>query len=96
MGLEINYRDTIRKAEQLQTLARDITGVCGSTIENIQSATCSAWVGDGGDKFRKKLNKSNVALSNKAKSLNKLASDLGKTARRFEMIEKAALSVFKK
>ena len=96
MVLEINFKDTIKKAKQLQTLSHDITGICGSSVEEIQSATYAAWTGDGGDRFRKDLRKHSVSLANKAKSLNSVAVQLERTARTYERIEQAALSIFKK
>ena len=95
MSLEINYKDTIRKAEQLESLADDIIKICNSSLTGLSNATRNAWTGDGGDRFRKRMNKCIKSLANNSRDLKNTASSLESKARRYEWIEKQAQNLFK-
>lgn len=92
--LEINYSDTIRKADKIEEASQNITNICKTDIPAVFEHLSANWTGDGGEKFRQKLNKSKNTLISKANSVNSIAQSLEAKAKRYKIIEDSAKSIF--
>ena len=94
--IEINYQDTINKAEQLEDLAFDIKHICQSDIAGITDSCNAVWKGDASSDFQKKLGKLQSQIEKRSKNLESTAGALGKSARRLKQAEEYAKLLFAK
>lgn len=92
--IDLNYQDTINKADELGNLAAEIKGICSSNLGNINSSCSSIWKGDAGAAYQKKLRQIQSKIEKRAKSLETIANSMGGIARRLRQVEDYAKSYF--
>lgn len=90
----LNYRDTIKKAKDLEELATKVQKVSVNNLRNVEQRIGSAWKGDAGGAYRKKYDKAVVNLNNQGKNLKRLAEQLERSARRLQNLEELANQIF--
>ena len=96
MKIEINYRDTVNKANRLVELADEINIICTNEIIQTSNAISSNWQGTGGNQYKKMIERVNTRLINKSKELKETAEAMEGSASRLKKIEEYAASIFSK
>lgn len=92
--IEIDYVDTIRKAEELEQLARELKSISANGLEEIKSGIDAGWKGSASVLYKKKINELSHQLASQAEDLLKIAERLGKTAKRYQKLEQMAKNIF--
>lgn len=92
--IELNYQDTINKADELGSLASEIKGICTNNLSDINNSCSSIWKGDASISYQKKLGQIQSKIEKRAKSLENTANSLGGVARRLKQAEDYAKSLF--
>lgn len=92
--IELNYQDTINKAEQLEELAAEMKTICSKDIGGANDVCSSIWKGDASTAYQKKLNQIQSKIEKRADTLNSTANSLGGVARRLKQAEDFAKSLF--
>lgn len=94
--INVDIGDTLRKAEQISQLSKDVSGVVSGELEAISTGVPTVWTGDGAQKYQRKLDKINQRINNRAKSLKSTAVGVRASAIRIQRAEAYALSLFQK
>ena len=95
MGLiDIDYRDTLKKADRLEALAQEIRSVAVRDLPDLQSGVGRNWKGSAAELYRKR----NQALARQAEAqardLQRTARNLRAAAERYRRLEAAANAIF--
>lgn len=93
--IDIDYRDTLRKAERLESLARELRNVSSRDLQELQSGGGRAWSGSASEMYRKRARTLSQKTAQQAKDLEKLARSLREAAERYRMLEMAANAIFR-
>ena len=94
MNIEINFQDTIAKANRLEELAEKMNTICTGEIAEAGGNIAVNWEGDARELYKQSLERVNQRLINEAKSLRQIAQLMGKGARRLKKVEDLAKSIF--
>ena len=54
--IEMDYADSLRKASQLESLARELRKIATNDIENIQANINGAWQGSAAEMYKRRVN----------------------------------------
>ena len=95
MGIiDIDWRDTINKAEQLESLAGDLQRVIDNELQRLQDAAGNRWQGAAAELYRKKARTFVQQMQSEQKELRNLALSLKKTAQVYRDLEKLGNTIF--
>ncbi|MBR2100379.1 MAG: hypothetical protein IJ927_03515 [Eubacterium sp.] len=84
--ININYREVIRKAEELESLAAELNRTCEG-LQNLMSISYSNWTGDTANQYTNKIKGLYVKTKSQANSLSQTAGALRRKAEFYNMIE---------
>ena len=92
--IEIDYRNTIRKAQRLRELAGELEGIRQSRIGGSLNNLPGAWRGDASAMYDGKLRKLDDKVRKRIKELRNAADGIEKAAKRLHDAEMYGLSLF--
>lgn len=92
--LNIDYRDTLRKADELADLASEIRSIAQSDLPQLQSAAERSWRGSASEIYQKKVCTFSNQTRGQAKELQDLARSLKGRAQYYQYLERLGLSLF--
>lgn len=85
--ITMDYRETIRRAEELEQLARRIKRKANGEYREAQRALSGAWEGEAAEAYLKKTNRIREKLLRNAEELDRTADVLKRTAKRLYRAE---------
>lgn len=86
MTIEMNYRQTIQQAEQLERLSERLKNVCGE-LEESRSGLKQGWAGEAADAYQRKGELLEEKISKEAEKLRQTAEIIRKMAQRTRKAE---------
>ena len=92
--IDIDWRDTIEKAKQLESLAGELQNVINNELLSIQDGAGSRWQGSAADLYRKKARTYVRQMQSEQKNLRSLANSLRKAAETYRDLERLGSSLF--
>lgn len=92
--IEIDYRDTLRKANELDRLARELRSIASRDLQDLQSGIGRSWRGTPAQQYQKRARTLSQKTLSQAKDLEKMARSLRAAAERYRMLELAAHTIF--
>ena len=92
--IEIDYRNMLGKADQLENLARDLKKISSQDLQNVQSGVNQCWHGSASEMYKKKLGTYSRQVDSHAQTLLDLARALRGAAERYQDLERIANSIF--
>ena len=89
MGLHINvnYKDTLRKAQELEELADELEHKYAARLAGIRNSMGRDWKGDSAVFYGKKIGKLEDKVKSRSKQLRNAASALRIAAERYRILE---------
>lgn len=95
MGLiDIDYRDTLKKADRLEALAQEIRTVATRDFPELQSGGSRNWQGSAAELYRKRNQALARQVEAQSKTLQRTARNLRVAAERYHRLELAANAIF--
>ena len=85
--ITIGYRDTLKRAQELEQLATEIERKCAARIGRLRSGMNSSWTGDSAVFYQKKLDQLESKARHRAKDLRAAALALRIAAERYRILE---------
>lgn len=92
--IDIDFGDTIGKAEQIKEKAEEINSISCANLGQDFDRLASAWKGDSGELYISKALKINRTIANKSDELKKTAEALKGKAERLRKVEELGVSIF--
>ena len=92
----MDYRDTLRKAEQLEHLADRLSGIADRSLSEMTLSAVNSWHGESAAAFGKKSEKLQDLTKRHAANLRAAAQGLRRMAMRYQAIEESARSIFRR
>lgn len=92
--VEIDYRDTLKKADQLEELARELRTIASRDLQDLQSGVSRAWKGSSAERYKKHAQTLSRQVEAQAKNLQNAAKGLRRTAERYRFLESGANRFF--
>lgn len=92
--IDVDYRNMLRKADQLESLARDLQNISSRDLQNVQSGVNQCWQGSASELYKKKLRTFSRQVDSHARTLLDLAGNLRRAAERYERLERIGNSIF--
>lgn len=92
--IEIDYWDTIKKADQLEELARDLRNIAAGDLSRIQSGVSRNWQGSAAQLYQKRTRTFSSQVEGQARQLQALARELRQAAERYRRLEQLASGLF--
>lgn len=93
-AIEINYQDTINKANQIAELSESIKKKCTDDIAGVKENCSTVWTGDGSDAYCKKLEQIKGKIEKRAGQLKDAADSMKNAAEKMQQAEEFAKSLF--
>ena len=89
MGLiNIDYNDTINKANQLEELADRMIRLCNNDLQSALKATNANWNGETSKMYIKRLTSLHDKSMSQARSLKNVAASMRRRAKTYQNIER--------
>jgi uncharacterized protein YukE len=85
--ITMNYRDTLKKAQELEELADEMDRKCAARIDRLRDGMRSNWTGDAAAFYCKKLDQLEGKARNRAREMRAAASALRIAAERYRILE---------
>lgn len=92
--IEIDYNDTLKKADRLEELAKRLNEIAKSKMAGIQSGISRNWKGSAAELYRKKTATLARQLTSQAKSIRSTANSIRSAAEEYRRLERLANSIF--
>lgn len=92
--IEIDYADTIRKADRLEELAVKLNNIAAAKMAELQSGMNRNWKGSASAIYQKKTNTLIQQITSQAKSLKSAAKSIRKSAEDYRRLEQLANTLF--
>lgn len=92
--IEVDYQDTLRKADRLDALARELRSLAAQDLQSIQSGVSRNWKGSASELYQKRMRTYVRQVEAHAKDCQSLANSLRKAAKRYRQMEMLANSIF--
>lgn len=92
--INIDYKDTMNKAEQLEAKAKELRKLANRNLESIQSTSRKNWTGSASKLYEKRLNTFSRQMLSQANTLERLAKELYAASRFYHTIETSAEQIF--
>lgn len=93
-SIEIDYRDTIKKADHLEALAKELRKVASRDLQELQSGMGRSWRGSAAEMYKKRTTTFSRLIESRAKELEGLAQSLRQSAERYHWLEMTAQNIF--
>ncbi len=95
MGLiNIDYWDTLKKADQLDALANELRAVAARDLQNLQSGVGKSWKGSSAELYKKRTQSFSRQVEAQAKELQNVAGSLRAAAEFYRRVEAASHALF--
>lgn len=92
--IDIDYQDTLRKADQLERLAEELRQVSAHDLQDLQSGVGRTWRGSSAELYRKRMQTLQRQVDAQARDLKSTASRLRQAAEHYRRLELMANSIF--
>lgn len=92
--IDIDYRDTLKKANQLEALAMELRSIAARDLQNVQSGVGRTWRGSAAELYKKRAQTLSRQAEAQARDLQSLARGLRQAAERYRRLEAAANAIF--
>ena len=92
--IDVDYQDTLRKAERLDELATKLDNIVMHDLESVYTGVNNSWHGTAADRYKSKERTYNGQIRARARRLRELARGLRQAAERYHRIEMAAKSLW--
>ena len=92
--IELDYYDTIRKADRLEELSRKLRAIAERSVYSGLSAIDSTWSGTAADLYKKKTRIYAEQLLSQAKELEQLAKGIRSSAERLKRVDETFSTIF--
>lgn len=93
-SIEIDYRDTLKKAEQLDSLSRELRAIASRDLSDLQSGVNQAWQGSCAELYKKRVRELAQQVEAQARTFQSIAGGLRRTAERYRILESTANGIF--
>ena len=90
----MDYQDAFRKAQQLENLADRLGRISSSDIEKAITDIQNGWNGNSARRFLQKSELLQKKVEGHARALRNAAQELRNMARRYQIIEESAKTIF--
>jgi len=95
MGLiDIDYRDTLRKADQLERLASELRGISTRELQNLRSGVGRSWWGSSAEMYKKRSVTLSRQIESQARDMQRMANSLRQSAERYRRLEILSKTIF--
>ncbi|MDO5131599.1 MAG: WXG100 family type VII secretion target [Eubacteriales bacterium] len=91
--INMNYREAIQQASDLDTLAGKVRSTANQKIEQSMQLLSSGWKGNNANEFLRKYGLLKQQILDSADELNAIADDIRRTAKIVYEAEMAALQI---
>lgn len=95
-NIVVNFQDTLNKVKRIEQLSVEVWNVANIHIDEVGNNVPAVWSGDAARKYQKKINKIDTRIKNRAKALERNASDLKASVNRLKRAEEYAKNLFSK
>lgn len=92
--IDIDYQDTLRKADRLETLANDLRNISTRNLQDLQSGVGRTWRGSAAELYKRRTQTFSRQIESQAKELQSMARSLRASAERYRRLEEMANSIF--
>jgi len=92
--IDIDYRDTLRKAEQLERLASELRSISTRDLQDLRSGVGRTWRGSAAELYKKRSRTFSRQIESQAKELQRMARSLRQSAERYRRLEILAKGIF--
>lgn len=94
--IEVDYRDTIKKADRLEELSAQLNKIATEKLADLKSGMGRNWKGSSSELFQKKTKTLIWQLTSQANNLRAAARDIRKAAENYRRLEQSANLIFGK
>lgn len=92
----VDFQDTLNKVKKIEQLSGTVRNIAQKHIDGIGENVPSAWSGDAGKRYQKKINKIDTRIKNRASALERNAAGLKMSVNRLKRAEEYAQRLFSK
>lgn len=92
--IDIDYQDTLRKANRLEALANDLRGISTRNLQDLQAGVGRSWRGSAAELYKKRTRTFSNQIEAQARELQRMARSLRASAERYRRLENLANSIF--
>ncbi len=92
--IDIDYQDTLKKADRLESLANDLQSISTRNLQDLQASMSRTWRGSASELCKKRTQTFSRQIEAQAKELQNMARSLRASADRYRRLEALANSIF--